>query len=241
MLVNQSDFLQTLWDYYQTNGRHDLLWRESDVHGNFDPYRILVSEIMLQQTQVSRVTPKFNEFLINFPDVRSLAHATLADVLALWSGLGYNRRAKFLWQAAQYVTDQCNGVFPQTSAELQKLPGVGKNTAGAIMAYAFNLPVVFIETNIRTVYIHHFFADQGGVTDAAIYEVLEATVDQNNPREFYWALMDYGSHLFGISFLLVCTIPNYDSDQLTKMINKRRIIIIKEKNNNNNNISEVNK
>lgn len=150
---------------------------------------------MLQQTQVARVIPKFNEFLINFPDLATLAAAPLSDVLKAWSGLGYNRRAKFLWQAASYVQTELQGVFPSTQPELIKLPGVGKNTAGAILAYAFNEPVVFVETNIRTVYIHHFFQDQTDVPDAAIQDLVAATLDREHPREFYWALMDYGSNL----------------------------------------------
>lgn len=188
-------FNEILWDYYAAHGRHDLAWRQPEVDGTFDPYKILVSELMLQQTQVSRVIPKFNEFLMKFPNFTALAQASLAEVLIAWSGLGYNRRAKFLWQAAQTVQTDFGGVFPSTAEQLVKLPGVGKNTAGAILAYAFNQPVVFIETNVRTVYIHHFFQDQVDIPDAAIDDLLQATLDRENPREFYWALMDYGSHL----------------------------------------------
>lgn len=184
---------------YKQNAR-DLPWRFPDPNGSFDPYKILVSEIMLQQTQVQRVTPKYQEFLKVFPDVHSLAQASLGDVLRLWSGLGYNRRAKFLWQAAQMVVTEHDGDFPAKQAELARLPGVGVNTAGAICVYAFNLPVVFIETNIRTVFIHHFFADRTDVCDTELKPLLEqalieAQVQGVSPREWYWALMDYGTHL----------------------------------------------
>lgn len=196
-------FQNVVWDYYDAHGRHDLPWRLPNEHGLFDPYAILVSEIMLQQTQVARVMPKYEAFLQRFPTVGALAAAPLADVLTLWSGLGYNRRAKFLWQAAHMVDSDMDGVFPQTVDELVKLPGVGRNTAGAIAAYAFNRPVIFIETNIRTVFIHHFFADETDVTDKQLEPPLHQTIDEivainsndRSPRLWYWALMDYGTYL----------------------------------------------
>lgn len=159
------------------------------------PYYILVSEIMLQQTQVDRVAPKFEAFIREFPDERSLAVASLADVLRLWSGLGYNRRAKFLHEAAKYIVNECKGVFPRTREELLGLPGVGPNTAGAILTYAYNEVAPFIETNVRTVYIHHFFEDGDKVSDKEIMTKLTETIDREHPREFYWGLMDYGSML----------------------------------------------
>jgi A/G-specific adenine glycosylase len=189
------EFNEILWDFYAHHSRNDLPWRQPNEVDDFDPYAIVVSELMLQQTQVQRVIPKFNEFMRRFPTVRSLAEATLGDVLQAWSGLGYNRRAKFLWQTAQNVQDEYGGHFPQTIEQLVTLPGIGKNTAGAIMAYAFNRPVVYIETNIRTVYIYHFFPDQTVVADNDLLPLINATVDIEHPREFYWALMDYGSYL----------------------------------------------
>jgi A/G-specific adenine glycosylase len=151
----------------------------------------MVSEIMLQQTQAARVIPKYQEFLTLFPTVQSLAAASLADVLKAWSGLGYNRRAKFLWQAA----GQIKNTFPDTLDDLVALPGVGVNTAGAILAYSFNQPVVFIETNIRSVYIHHFFEDRRDVHDTEILPIVKVTLDKEHPREWYWALMDYGVYI----------------------------------------------
>lgn len=201
-------FHRALTGHYYEHGRHGMLWRIPDKNGKFDPYRILVSEMMLQQTQVDRVTPKYTQFLRKFPTVQALGDAKLGDVLKVWIGLGYNRRAKYIWQAARMVEKDYNGVFPDTVEELKSIPGIGPNTAGAIMAYAYNQPIVFVETNIRTVIIHHFFKDRGDVTDTAIKEVLAVLLPEDwdkdaqatrgvtlGPREFYWALMDYGSYL----------------------------------------------
>ncbi len=197
-----ADFIQILSQYYADFGRHDMLWRQPEPDGSFSAYKILISEIMLQQTQVSRVSPKYTAFTTRFPTVGSLAKATLGEVLQLWSGLGYNRRAKYLLLAAQVIDREYGGIFPDSLIALQRLPGIGPNTAGAIMAYAFNQPVVYVETNIRTLLIHHFFKDASGVSDKAIKEVLSVILQQLaneddalSPREFYWAMMDYGAYL----------------------------------------------
>jgi A/G-specific adenine glycosylase len=187
--VNDQDFQAHVWRMGQELYR-GMPWREDTR-----PYYVLVSELMLQQTQVDRVIPKFNAFIARFPDEAALAVASLADVLTLWNGLGYNRRAKFLHDAAKMIMADCGGVFPRTYDELVKLPGVGPNTAGAILNYAFNHATVFIETNVRTVYFHHFFPEGDKVSDAQLRPLLEQTLDQEHPREFYWALMDYGSWL----------------------------------------------
>lgn len=183
--MKNNEFKELIW---QKGGElyRDMPWREDTR-----PYYVLVSELMLQQTQVDRVIPKFQQFIATFPDQKVLGSASLADVLKIWQGLGYNRRAKFLHEAARAICSK----FPDSYEELVKLPGVGKNTAGAILAYSFNQPNIFIETNIRTVYIHHFFADNFEVSDREIIEKLEQTLDHEHPREFYWALMDYGSYL----------------------------------------------
>jgi A/G-specific adenine glycosylase len=188
-------FQKAVLGYYQAYGRHDLPWRLPDSKGRFEPYRIMVSEIMLQQTQVKRVIPKYHEFLNRFPSAADLAVAELGDILRVWSGLGYNRRAKFLHRAAQQITKQYAGHFPRSKEKLVKLPGIADATAGAIVTYAFNQPVVFIETNIRTVYIHHFFNDETSIPDSKISEKIAQTLDKQNPREWYWALMDYGTYL----------------------------------------------
>lgn len=166
-------------------------WREQP-----SPYWVLASEIMLQQTQVERVRPKFDAFVTQFPDVTALARAPLSTVLTAWSGLGYNRRAKFLWQAAQQIVAEHGGNIPETFEALVSLPGIGPNTAGAVLAYAFEQPVVFIETNIRTVLFHHFFETQPEqVTDQELRHIAAQVLDHQQPREWYWALMDYGTFL----------------------------------------------
>jgi A/G-specific adenine glycosylase len=159
------------------------------------PYYVLVSELMLQQTQVDRVIPKFEVFIERFPDIAALAEASLADVLKLWNGLGYNRRAKYLHDAAKMVMIEFHGKFPETEEDLRRLSGVGPNTAGAILVYAFNQPAIFIETNVRTVYFEHFFPEGDKVDDKQLRQLVAATIDHENPREFYWALMDYGTAL----------------------------------------------
>lgn len=182
-------FRETVWEYYRKHGR-SMPWRDDP-----SPYKVLVSELMLQQTQVSRVVPKFNAFMYTCSDFVALAQLSLAEVLGLWSGLGYNRRAKFLHQTAQRVMRDYDGVLPDTANQLIKLPGIGKNTAGAILAYAYNQQVVFIETNIRTVLFHHFYETNSLVDDKELAVLAAAILDQENSREWYWALMDYGSYL----------------------------------------------
>ena len=212
-------FLETLWGFYARSARK-LPWREPAPGGGFDPFKIMVSELMLQQTQVTRVIPKYQEFMQRFPTAEALARAELGEVLRAWQGLGYNRRAKYLHEAAKAVRGlKC---FPDTPENLTALPGVGLNTAGAILAYAYDQPAVFVETNIRTVFLHHFFPGQTNVSDKEVAyflarmlsgeegkEQLRDLAEPNpgamrktvalpqveSPREFYWALMDYGSHL----------------------------------------------
>lgn len=171
------------------------LYRDMPWRRDTRPYYVLVSELMLQQTQVDRVIPKFTAFIERFPDEATLAEAPLADVLTMWSGLGYNRRARFLHESAKRIMNDYSGTFPRTAIEVRTLPGVGEGTTGAIMTYAFNAVQPFIETNVRTVYFHHFFQNHDSVTDAQIMEVLVSTMATDAPREFYWALMDYGSWL----------------------------------------------
>lgn len=176
------------------------LYRPMPWRDTTDPYAIMVSELMLQQTQVSRVIPKYLAFMERFPTTKELAEATIAEVIAMWQGLGYNRRARYLQLAAIMITAEHAGVFPCDYKELLALPGVGPNTAGAIMAYAYDERVSYIETNVRTVYFHHFFANADAVSDRQISELLEKTLPTVHVREFYWALMDYGAWLkrFGV-------------------------------------------
>jgi len=175
--------------YYDKNKR-GMPWR--DV---VDPYCILVSEFMLQQTQVERVLLKYAPFIRRFPDVQTLSRAGLKEVLAAWQGLGYNRRAKNLKETAEEIINRYSGKIPESTEELIRLPGIGKATAGAILAFAFNKPSVFIETNIRRVFIHFFFQDKKDIQDKVIMPFVEKTLDHENPRHWYYALMDYGAML----------------------------------------------
>lgn len=182
-------FGEIIRSFYLAHGR-DLPWRRTR-----DPYHILVSELMLQQTQVSRVLRYYPVFLERFPDIATLAAAGLPDVLAAWQGLGYNRRAKALLTCARIILTEYDGAIPGDEALLRKLPGIGNATAGAILAFAFNRPAVFIETNIRRVFIRFFFAGRTGVKDSEIMPLIETTVDPEKPRDWYYALMDAGSWL----------------------------------------------
>jgi A/G-specific adenine glycosylase len=148
---------------------------------------------MLQQTQVSRVEKYYKKFIKRFPNFGALARAKTSDVLLVWQGLGYNRRAMFLKRSAEIVVAQYGGRLPRERAALETLPGVGKGTSGSLMAFAFNKPEVFIETNIRRVFIHFFFPKRRKVTDAELERYIERSVDRKNPREWHWALMDYGA------------------------------------------------
>lgn len=182
-------FREMIWNYYKGDKR-DLPWRHT-----VDPYRIYVSEIMLQQTQVGRVISKYAEFMTAFPDFSSLDRAPFEEVLRVWQGMGYNRRAKALKEGARRVMKEFNGSLPEDENILLTFPGIGKATASSIVTFAFNKPAVFIETNIRRVFIHFFFHDQEGINDHTIIELVERTLEKEKPREWYYALMDYGAML----------------------------------------------
>jgi len=182
-------FQKKIYDHYHKH-RRALPWRRTR-----SPYRILVSEIMLQQTQVERVLKKYKEFLAAFPDFSALAQVPFRDVLKIWSGLGYNRRALALQSLAKQVMADHQGKLPSDPEKLIALPGVGKYTAGAVAAFAFNRPVVFMDTNIRRVFINEFFHDHESIRDDEIFPLVEQTLDKKDPRSWYNALMDYGSML----------------------------------------------
>ncbi len=183
-------FNALVFAHAKAEGRHTLPWRATT-----DSYRILVSEVMLQQTQVERVIPYYERFLKRFPSVADLAKAPLSEVLALWQGLGYNRRAKMLHEAAKVVIRDFGGRIPETVEELESLPGVGHYTARAVAAFSSNLDVIFIETNIRTAVIHAFFPNEETVSDRDVMAVLEKSFPTGRAREWYSALMDYGASL----------------------------------------------
>lgn len=168
--------------------RRDLPWRRTE-----DPYRILVSEVMLQQTQVNRVLPKYRSFLRLFPTIETLARAPLRHILGAWQGLGYNRRALYLKRLARIVVRDYSGRIPADSELLRQLPGIGQGTAGAVCVFAFGRRIAFLETNIRRVFIHFFLRHRRRVRDAEILAKIEQTLPQRNIREWYYALMDYGA------------------------------------------------
>lgn len=182
-------FQRTVRGHYRRH-RRDMPWRHHPT-----PYRVVVSEVMLQQTQVARVLAKYPRFLTAFPTWGALASAPLPAVLGAWQGMGYNRRALNLQRLAQVVAGDYAGRLPSEPAVLQRLPGIGPGTAGAIAAFAFNRPAVFIETNIRRVFIHHFFAAAAAVSDQDIMPLIDQTLDRARPRQWYYALMDYGAYL----------------------------------------------
>lgn len=187
--MRKDRFQKKIYAYYHKHGR-DLPWRKTR-----NPYHIFISEVMLQQTQVETVLKKYHPFLKAFPSFRALSCASLREVLALWKGLGYNRRALFLKKSAQKVTHEFGARLPSETKVLATLPGIGQATAKATVVFAFNKPEVFLETNIRRVFIHHFFSVQKKVRDSDILPLVRRTLDVSNPRIWYWALMDYGSAL----------------------------------------------
>lgn len=182
-------FRKTVLAYWKNAGRHDLPWRMTR-----DPYAILVSEMMLQQTQVHRVIPFYERFLERFPTPRALAKASRADVLAAWSGLGYNRRAVFLHEAVKTIVARHGGAVPHGYDELRSLPGIGDYTAKAVRVFALDEPESLIETNVRAAFIQHFFPRGRTVSDARLMPLIAAAVG-GRPREWYAALMDYGTYL----------------------------------------------
>jgi A/G-specific adenine glycosylase len=189
MIVNASAFQRIVLTYFNKYGRN-LPWRNTD-----DEYLIFVSEIMLQQTQVARVLEKYRPFVSRFRDFGELRAASQSDILSLWQGLGYNRRCIYLKKSAAKICEEYSGRLPESEMLLRSLPGVGTATARSLLAFCFNRPVVFLETNIRQVFIHHFFQGRETVHDRDLRLLVESTLDYDNPREWYYALMDYGTML----------------------------------------------
>lgn len=173
-----------------------LPWRSIE-----DPYGVLVSEVMLQQTQVARVDGRWQRFLTLFPTIDALAAADTSLVLEQWQGLGYNRRALALKRTAEVCSAEYGGVLPEAYEDLVALPGIGPATAGGVLAFAFQRPVVYLETNVRTVFLHELFPNESGVSDRALIPHVERTCSVDDPRGWYYALLDYGAHL-------KATVPN---------------------------------
>jgi A/G-specific adenine glycosylase len=186
---SRARFKATIRAFYRDNKR-SFPWRETT-----NPYHILVSEIMLQQTQTERVVSFYNRFIRELPTFDALARCSTDHLITLWKGLGYNRRALALRATAQQVVDSYNGILPQSLEALTSLPGIGDYTAHAVTAFAYNKRALLIETNIRTVLIHHFFKECSEVSDQTLKIVLTQLLPRTNYREWYYALMDYGVHL----------------------------------------------
>lgn len=187
--MTKQAFNKHLYTFFRKNKRN-FPWRDTS-----DPYHIMVSEYMLQQTQVSRVEKLYPKFIKKFPSIKKLAHTSQKDVLSAWQGLGYNRRALYLQKTAQIIQKDYEGIIPKNPDILKTFPGIGINTAGSIAAFAFNIPTLFIETNIRSVFLHMFFNDKENIDDKEIMKLIEKMIDIKNPREWYSALMDYGTYI----------------------------------------------
>ena len=184
--VAVKEFQQRIMDWWQENAR-DLPWRRDP-----SPYQVLVSEIMLQQTQVNRVIPKYEEFLQEFPTVDALAEAEPKKLLTVWSGLGYNRRALWLREAASEIAER--GEFPREAKELRKLKGIGDYTSRSILIFAFNKDIAAVDTNIRRVFIASGFADEN-MSAKEIQSIAESLLLRGSSSDWHNALMDYGSQV----------------------------------------------
>jgi A/G-specific adenine glycosylase len=183
-------FQKKIWHFFSIHNRL-FPWRETE-----NSYAILVSEIMLQQTQTERVIPKYEEFLSAFPTFKKLARAPFNEVLKIWNGLGYNRRAKAVHECAKIVVDKYKGILPSREEDILQLPGVGEYTCNALQAFVYHRPVIVLETNIRTVYLHEWFQrTRRKIHDKEIKQLIAQTLSPDNPREWYYALMDYGASI----------------------------------------------
>jgi len=180
-------FQKTILNWHKEN-RRSMPWRNTK-----DPYKILVSEVMLQQTQVARVFPKYKEFLQEFPNIQALAKASDKKILKAWAGLGYWRRALSLKKTAKKILKEHKGKFPANVALLESLPGIGPYTAKAVACFAFQNKDAFLDTNIRRVYLHFFFPRKKNVSDKEILKIAQKAVWKKNPREWHYALFDYGA------------------------------------------------
>lgn len=176
----QTKFQNTVLKWYENNGRN-LPWRNTT-----NPYHILVSEVMLQQTHIERVIPKYEAFLHQFPSIEALARAPTSEVLRVWSGLGYNRRALFLQKCAQELMHEMN--FPQNEKELKKLHGIGKYTAAAILSFAYNKNVPVIDTNIHLLYKRLFYGSKSHIEALA-----KKHLPKGKSRHWHNALIDIGT------------------------------------------------
>jgi len=182
------EFREAVISHYRRQGR-EFPWRFAD------PWGVMVSEFMLQQTRTERVIPYWENWMKIWPRPEDLADASMEEALREWSGLGYNRRCRCLKDSAAIIAGENGGTVPETPQALLLLPGVGPYISSAVACFAYNYPAVFIETNIRSAVIHCFFPGRNDVRDSEIIPILEAALNHNDPRAWYYALMDYGAFL----------------------------------------------
>jgi len=179
-------FQKKILTFYKKEGRN-LPWRHTT-----NRYHILVSEIMLQQTQVNRVIEKYNQWIKTFPTIPDLANASLSEVLTLWSGLGYNSRGKRLWECAQQIVEKFEGTVPNNPEDLLTLPGIGPYTSRSILIFADNKNIATVDTNIRRILIHELKLDEN-ITEKELFALAEEIFPRGKSRDWHNALMDYGS------------------------------------------------
>ena len=206
--MTTKQFQRHILSWYRKNRRDlpfrtSIRWDKGNPHypkkldRGLTPYHILVSEIMLQQTQIPRVLEKFPEFMETFPDWRTLARADTQKLFTVWQGMGYWRRALYLRECANEVAHSYGGTLPKDPEVLMTLPGIGPYTSHAISCFAYQNPDAFIDTNIRRVFISFFFPNKSEVSDKEILAIAQEAVWVPNPREWHYALMDYGSIVLG--------------------------------------------
>ncbi len=189
-MLSIAEFQDRVYEAGRLYERDGLPWRYID-----DPYAVYLSEVMLQQTQVKRVLEYWPRFLDAFPTVEALALAEPAAVLGLWQGLGYNRRALSLLKCAKECVERFDGMLPTQERDLISLPGIGPSTAAGIISFAHNRPSVYIETNVRTVFIDQFFPEEDEVHDKQIEPLVRESCPQDDARRWYYALLDWGAHI----------------------------------------------
>lgn len=184
-------FIALVWEQGRAHERNNLPWRNID-----DPYAVWISEAMLQQTQVNRVLNYWPKWVSMFPSVDALASASTSDVLECWQGLGYNRRALALKRAADILSRDWQGCMPYEYDDLVSLPGIGPATAAGILVFAYQKPAVYLETNVRAVFIHHFFSQRNDVVrDKELLPYVQRASETHDPRGWNYALLDYGHYL----------------------------------------------
>ena len=190
MKHHSESFSKKIVEWYEINGRKELPWRKE-----ITPYRVWISEIMLQQTQVKTVIPYFEKFLGTFPTIKSISSATEDEILALWSGLGFYRRAQNIFKAKEIINSEHNGVFPETFDELEKLPGIGRSTAGAIMAIAYQQPYPILDANVKRVIQRYLKLQTANKTQLTkrLWSESEILKPQTKIFEYTQGIMDIGA------------------------------------------------